>query len=214
MKISRFGENALLLTFGDKISPAVHDQVLIADHLITDQPHPALIETVPAYGSLCLFCDFSKARPASVIAWVKKRLEAKPASHPSGPDKAFDLPIDFGLEAGEDLPLVAKHTGLPVEKVIERFLANPLRLYMYGFAPGFAYLGGLDPALAPPRRETPRPHTPAGSVIIAAGQAGLMPTDMPTGWYVIGRTPICLFDAEQTPPVPFAAGSLLQPIRI
>ena len=37
-----------------------------------------------------------------------------------------------------------------------------------GFAPGFAYLTGLDPALHLPRRATPRTRVPAGVVAIAA----------------------------------------------
>src|SRR6187551_1278672 len=37
-----------------------------------------------------------------------------------------------------------------------------------GFAPGFAYLAGLDPRLHVPRRATPRPRVPARSLAIAA----------------------------------------------
>jgi len=36
-----------------------------------------------------------------------------------------------------------------------------------GFMPGFAYLGGLPDWLAIPRRPSPRPSVPAGSVAIA-----------------------------------------------
>ncbi len=63
------------------------------------------------------------------------------------------------------------------------------RVYMYGFAPGFAYLGGLPKALAVPRRASPRPPHPRNAVVIGGGLAAVATVPMPTGWYVIGATP-------------------------
>ena len=76
---------------------------------------------------------------------------------------------------------------------------------MIGFAPGFPYLLGLDPALAAPRHATPRVRVPAGSVGIAGQQTGIYPGDSPGGWQLVGRTPLSLFDPRRDPP------SLLQP---
>jgi KipI family sensor histidine kinase inhibitor len=71
---------------------------------------------------------------------------------------------------------------------------------MLGFAPGFPYLLGLDPALAMPRRSTPRTRVPAGSVAIGGLQTGIYPQALPGGWQLIGRTPLRMFDpAADTP---------------
>lgn len=56
-----------------------------------------------------------------------------------------------------------------------------------GFAPGFAYLSGLDPRLVKPRRATPRPRVPAGSIGIAGDRTAVYPFDSPGGWNLIGR---------------------------
>ena len=75
-----------------------------------------------------------------------------------------------------------------------------------GFAPGFAYLGGLPAAIATPRRDQPRTAVPAGSVGIGGSQTGIYPLVSPGGWNLIGRTPLRLFDPDRTPPTLLAVG--------
>jgi inhibitor of KinA len=67
-------------------------------------------------------------------------------------------------------------------------------VYFLGFAPGFAYLGGLPGAIATPRLDVPRRRVPAGSIGIAGSQTGVYPFATPGGWRLIGRTPARMFD--------------------
>ena len=61
-------------------------------------------------------------------------------------------------------------------------------------------MGGLDPKLAVPRRNSPRAVVPAGSVAIANEQTVVSPYAISGGWNVIGRTPMVLFDARRPRP--------------
>ncbi|RYE15026.1 MAG: carboxyltransferase domain-containing protein, partial [Sphingobacteriales bacterium] len=79
-------------------------------------------------------------------------------------------------------------------------------VYMIGFVPGFAYLGGLNDLLETPRKTTPRSNVPAGSVGIAGKQTGIYPLATPGGWQLIGRTPLTLFDAATQQPSLLKAG--------
>ena len=117
-------------------------------------------------------------------------------------------------EPAEDLDEAAATLEIAPDTLREIFLAGTYQLGMYGFAPGFSYLSGVDPALAIPRRASPRPPMAAGSVLIAGGMAALSPQAMPTGWYVIGRTPAPLFSPERSPMVPFAVGDTIRFRRI
>ena len=83
-----------------------------------------------------------------------------------------------------------------------RHAAGEYRVLMMGFAPGHAYMGGLDPKLAVPRRASPRAVVPAGSVAIANEQTVVYPYAISGGWNVIGRTPLVLFDADAPAPEP------------
>jgi len=72
--------------------------------------------------------------------------------------------------------------------------------------PGFAYLGGLSPKLATPRRTTPRTVVPAGTVGIGGSQTGVYPLDSPGGWNLIGKTPLAVFDIARPQPALLATG--------
>jgi inhibitor of KinA len=114
--------------------------------------------------------------------------------------------VCYGGVFGPDLEAVAQRHGLAPEELIRLHSEAVYSVYMLGFAPGFAYLGGLPPALATPRRDEPRTAVPAGSVGIGGSQTGIYPLVSPGGWNLIGRTPLRLFDARRTSPTLLAVG--------
>ncbi len=107
---------------------------------------------------------------------------------------------------GEDLTGVAERTGLTVAEVVRRHAAPTYTVACLGFSRGFPYLEGLDPALRLPRRDVPRARVPAGSVAIAAEQAGIYPRATPGGWHLLGTTSAVLFDEAADPPALLAPG--------
>jgi KipI family sensor histidine kinase inhibitor len=108
---------------------------------------------------------------------------------------------------GEDLSDVADLTGLAEAEVVRRHLDGDYVVAFCGFAPGFAYLVGGDPALEVPRRATPRTRVPAGSVALAGEFTGVYPRQGPGGWQLIGRTTATLWDLGQEPPALLAPGT-------
>jgi len=107
------------------------------------------------------------------------------------------LPVVYD---GEDLADVAAEAGLAVSEVIARHTAGAYVSAFCGFAPGFAYLSGLDPALHVSRRATPRTRIPAGSVAIAGEYSAVYPSASPGGWRLLGRTAVPVWDVERDPP--------------
>ena len=105
--------------------------------------------------------------------------------------RSVEIPVRYD---GEDLDDVAEATGLSPADVIERHAAPVYTCAFCGFAPGFAYLVGLDRALHLPRRATPRTRVPAGSVAIAAEYSAVYPSPSPGGWHVIGRSTLAMWD--------------------
>lgn len=87
---------------------------------------------------------------------------------------------------GADLAEVAHRCGLDVPEVVRRHLAVTYTVAFCGFAPGFAYLDGLDPALHLPRREVPRTRVPAGSLAVAGPWTAVYPGSSPGGWHLLG----------------------------
>jgi inhibitor of KinA len=149
--------------------------------------------------------------PANDVAgWLGERVKDAllKAKHNKGASegRTVELPVCYGGEFGPDLATVAEHAKLSPEEVIKRHCAGNYLVYLVGFSPGFAYLGGLAKELATPRHATPRPRVPAGSIGIGGEQTGVYPVSTPGGWNLIGRTPLRLFLPEQDPPVMLRAG--------
>jgi KipI family sensor histidine kinase inhibitor len=114
--------------------------------------------------------------------------------------RQIEIPVQYGGTAGVDLEQVAQHTGLSADQIIQLHAGAEYTVYFLGFVPGFAYLGGLDPRLATPRRAQPRLSVAAGSVAIGGTHTGVYPSACPGGWQLIGRTALSLFDPARDPP--------------
>jgi 5-oxoprolinase (ATP-hydrolysing) subunit A len=99
---------------------------------------------------------------------------------------ARDIEIRVSYD-GPDLDDVARATRLAVSDIVQLHSAATYSVDTIGFAPGFAYLIGLDERLVLPRRATPRPRVPAGSLAIADAFTAVYPFDSPGGWHLIGR---------------------------
>ncbi|SEA78475.1 5-oxoprolinase subunit PxpB [Variovorax sp. YR216] len=108
--------------------------------------------------------------------------------------RRIEIPVVYGGEWGPDLADVAAHTGLTPADVVRRHCEGDYVVYLLGFLPGFAFMGGLAPELATPRRAAPRVAVPTGSVGIGGEQTGIYPMVSPGGWNLIGRTSVPLFD--------------------
>lgn len=137
---------------------------------------------------------------ASLRARLTDALGAAEAGAAADARPAVEIPVCYEAAFAPDLAEVAAASGLTPDEVVRRHAASAHRVLMMGFAPGFAYLGGLDPRLAVPRRATPRPRVDAGAVGIAGGQTAVYPFVTPGGWNIIGRTPLAMFDAGREPP--------------
>jgi KipI family sensor histidine kinase inhibitor len=207
------GDAALLVEFANEISEPVNRQVQALAHTLAQARLPSLGEAVPAYRSLLVHYDplqLSFTDAQEQVAAVAARSEATPLPEPV----LKEIPVVYGGEFGPDVEFVARHNGLSVEQVIRRHAGTTYRVYMLGFSPGFAYLGGLPAALVTPRLPTPRTRVPAGSVGIAGQQTGIYPLATPGGWRLIGRTPRRLFNPAQDPPTLLQAGDLVRFVAI
>ena len=212
------GEDALLLRLGSHIDAGCNREVhALAARLLTDAP-PWLRDCVPAYASLALFIDtdaFDGRDPLpSVRAWLARQQDPAKLPDEAPRTSPIDIPVCYDAEFAPDLAALAAHSGLSPDEVIARHQAPTYQVAMIGFAPGFPYLLGLDPALAMPRLATPRMQVAAGSVGIGGAQAGIYPRESPGGWRIIGRTPLRLFDPARDEPALLAPGQSLRFVAI
>jgi KipI family sensor histidine kinase inhibitor len=197
IRVRPCGDSALTVEFGDIVDPDLNARVLGLDADLARAPVPGVIEIVPTYRSLFVRYDPRGADFAGLASALAARAARAEPVGASG--KTWRVPVVYGGEYGFDLEDVARVRGLSPRELIARHAAARYRIYMIGFTPGFAYLGGLDPAIATPRRETPRAETPAGSIMIGGVQACVQCLAAPSGWHVLGRTPMRNFHPSREP---------------
>ncbi|RVU20319.1 5-oxoprolinase subunit B family protein [Methylobacterium oryzihabitans] len=208
MRLLDAGEAALVVEFGTTVDPAISDRVLALDAALQADPPAGLRETVPTYRSLMVHYDplvLDRAALAERVGALADRPAAARAAAAT-----WTLPCCYDPVVAEDIGAVADLVRRSVAEVAALHAGGAYRLYMYGFAPGFAYLGGLPEALAVSRRATPRPPHPANAVMIGGGLAAVATFSMPTGWYVVGRTPMRLYRPGQDDPFPVGVGDVLR----
>ena len=165
-------------------------------------------ETVPGMNNLMVVFDPLRADGANLKALLRKTWGRTRGC--AVPEDIHDVPVAYGGDAGPDLAHLAAVKGLTTEELVHRHAAPLYSVAAVGAMPGFVYLSGLDPDLAMPRLANPRSGVPKGSVIIGGTQAGIMPVTAPSGWHILGRTPLDLFDPHRTRPALFKPGDRIR----
>ncbi|MBL9213104.1 MAG: 5-oxoprolinase subunit PxpB [Opitutaceae bacterium] len=216
MPVFPLGDSAAVIVLGEAVDARLAARVRAAAEEIGRHPPAGTVDIVPAFASVAVFFDPVQAPPFDVLA---QELEARVARadgvRRSAPVRRVEIPVCYGGDFGPDLAAVAAHTGISAEAVTAQHAGGEYLVHAIGFSPGFPYLGGLPAALATPRRATPRPRVPAGSVGIGGSQTGIYSLATPGGWNLIGRTPRVLFDPARPEPALLRTGDcvVFRPIR-
>ncbi len=156
---------------------------------------PGVRDTIPAYNRLLIEGSPDTWDPDAVEARLREGIRECLRVDPHVPTAdTVVLPACYHPTLGPDLASTARRIGGSVEQVAALHTDRTYLVLATGFAPGWAYLGDTDPALATPRRPTPRQRVPAGSVAIADQRTGVYPTTGPGGWRLLGRVPRSYFD--------------------
>jgi len=189
------GDAALTVEFGREIDPAVNARVLALDARVSGLA--GVVETLPTYRSLLVHYDPAAVDFHALAAALLDLAADLPDIAREG--RLWRIPVVYGGEFGVDLGDIARRHGITPDDLVQRHSAPVYRVYMSGFLPGFAYLGGLDPSIATPRRESPRARTPAGTISIGGVQALVASIEAPSGWHLLGRTPVRNFMLGREP---------------
>ncbi|OLT45561.1 hypothetical protein BJF88_05985 [Cellulosimicrobium sp. CUA-896] len=201
-----YGETAFLVDL-----PGLDAVRTLHRELVADAPDDVL-DVVPAARTVLV--TYARSHGAAAVrAWLDAALDR--ARRTTGP--ADDAPARRGAPVeipvvydGADLADVAAWAGVSVDEVVARHTGRTYEAAFGGFAPGFAYLTGVDPVIAAPRLATPRTRVPAGAVALAADLTAVYPSASPGGWRLLGSTDRQMFDVDRDPPALVAPGDLVR----
>jgi inhibitor of KinA len=199
------GDLALSVELGDDINREVNARVLALEYLIQQRGLSGVTETVPSYRSLLVYYD------PLVVGWdaLTKSLhalwrDARPEVLP--PARTVEVPCCYGADLGFELEAAAEKIGLSPDEVARLHVDADYYVYFVGFTPGLPYMTGMPESLYIPRLVQPRLKTPPGSVSIGGIQCCIYSVESPGGFWVLGRTPLRLYDPQSADPILLRAG--------
>jgi inhibitor of KinA len=203
------GDAAIVVEFEARIDPMINARAIRLAHAVQSAAIAGVRDVVPTYRAVAVYFDPIRTDYRRLVEWLEREA-GRPGITTVEERPPISVPVCYGSELGPDLESVADSANMPSDDVVAIHASATYRVFMLGFAPGFAYMGLLDPRIAAPRHSTPRVRVPAGSVAIAGRQTGVLPIATPSGWQVIGRTPLKPFDVSRSQPFLFEPGDAVR----
>jgi 5-oxoprolinase (ATP-hydrolysing) subunit B len=196
-RLSPSGDSAITVEFARTIDDAANQRVLALDRALSEAAVNGVTESVPTYRSLLVHYDPCRIDFATLGA--KLLALSKTPAPPNRKTRHWRVPVAYGGENGVDLEDVAKTLNTTPDEIVARHVAGDYRVAMIGFTPGWSYLSGLEKILHLPRRQNPRLLTPAGTISIGGVQSGIQCLAGPSGWHLLGRTPVRTYRLHRDP---------------
>lgn len=202
MRLLPCADSGLLVELSDM------DEVLALYAELDEDPPEGVVDMVPAATTLLLTID----RARTDVETLSRRVSTiEVGNHERATMGEVEIPVIYD---GEDLPEVARLTGLDERAVVEAHTGTPWTVAFCGFAPGFGYMVGGDERLQVPRRDNPRTKVPPGSVALAGEFASVYPRESPGGWQLIGRTSLEVWDIHREPPALLVPGTVVRYVEV
>ncbi len=191
------GDSAITVEFSRNIDDVANQRVLALDQMMAREPIAGVTETVPTYRSLLVHYDPAQIgfEPLSAKLAALGQLPIPKVTR----TRRWRVPVAYGGEHGVDLEDVAKALHATPDEIVARHIAGDYRVAMIGFTPGWSYLSGLERSLHISRRQNPRLLTPAGTIAIGGTQTGIQCLAGPSGWHLLGRTPVRTYQLHRDP---------------
>ena len=200
MRFLPAGDLALSVELGDDISVDVNTRVRALEFLIDQKALPGVVETVPTYRALLVYYDPAVIGYEPLCASLATLVEQASATA-MPPAREVELPCCYGGELGPDLEAAARRLDLGVDELVRLHASAEYLVYFIGFTPGLPYMTGAPPQLTIPRLDTPRVKVPASSVAIGGIQCCVYSVESPGGFWLLGRTPLRLYDPGLAEPI-------------
>lgn len=202
-----FGDSALMLRVAGEDSDARRAGASrLRDVLLEVRPY-GVLNVVAGVESLlvefdCLAVNHHQLAQTIRLAVASLGLQD---SEPGPGARDFLIPMVVSEEFSPDLPGVAEELGLSQEAVLAAFTSSVLTINLLAAAMAPMMAGAKFPGQVS-RCAEPRTDVAPGSVMVAGTNAIIQPFPGPSGWKVIGRTPLTVCDIREDPATSYRPG--------
>ena len=209
MKFAPAGDGAVSVEFGEEISLALNTRVRALEYLLQQKAIRGVTETVPSYSALLVYYA-PLVTGYDELTRSLRDLEGGLDAAALPPARVVELPCCYDdPELAFDLEDAAKRLGMSPPELVAAHAGATYHVYFIGFTPGLPYMV-LPERLRIPRRDTPRTSLAPGSVGLGGSQCCIYSVESPGGYWIIGRTPLRLYDPEVADPVLLKPGDTVR----
>lgn len=203
------GEGALRVT-------AVHDDTVArwrAVHTLAEwlQEHPVagVYGSVPTYDSLLIEFNPVQVTAASLAPLIEIALQSgRPAT--THPPRRFVLPVVYGGEHGPDLGFVADYLAISEREVVALHTGEDRVVRCLGGPAASCMIDGPSFSAPIPRLADPRLEVPPNAISVAGTQGVIGPVRAPSGWRLIGLSPVEIMDLTSDRLIPYRPGDIIR----
>lgn len=205
------GEAALRVVF----EGATEEDIWDIAHRVAQRVTPVLADgvygAVPTYDSILVEFDAARQSRRSVVPLLRMLIE-ETLSLPLAPEasRRFVLPVVYGGTHGPDLGFVAEHLGLAEEDVVALHTAEDRVVRCLGGPAASCMIDGPAFTRPIPRLPDPRLEVPPNAVSVAGRQGVIGPVRSPSGWRLIGVSPVAVMDRGSERLVPYRPGDVVR----
>jgi inhibitor of KinA len=183
----------------------VNTRVRALEYLIQQKGVAGVVETVPTFRALLVYYDGARIGYEALCTTLADLAEQS-ASATLPPARLVEIPCCYDPELGLDLVAAAERLDLSVDELVRLHAGAEYLVYFVGFTPGLPYMAGVPERIQLPRLTTPRVKVPAGSAGLGGAQFCIYSVESPGGYWLLGRTPLRLYDPEAVEPTLLRAG--------
>jgi KipI family sensor histidine kinase inhibitor len=176
---------------------------------LNDNPVAGVYGGVPTYDSMLVEFDAARTSFETLAPLIELGLELGASSEEHTPTR-FVLPVVYGGEHGPDLGFVAGHLGIDEDEVIALHTGEDRVVRCLGGPAASCMIDGPSFSAPIPRLPDPRLEVPANAVSVAGTQGVIGPVRAPSGWRLIGLSPVEIMDTASEQLVPYRPGDIVR----
>jgi inhibitor of KinA len=178
----------------------INTRVRALEYLIQQKELTGVVETVPSFRSLLVYYD-----PAVIdydaLCMAIRELAPQADTAVLPPARRVELACCYEPQYGLDVAAAAERLQVSTDELVAEHAGAEYLVHFIGFTPGLPYMSGLPERIHLPRLDTPRTKVPAGSVGIGGTQCCIYSVESPGGYWILGRTPLRLYDPGAPEPI-------------
>ncbi|MGE0220989.1 5-oxoprolinase subunit B family protein, partial [Mycolicibacterium sp.] len=175
---------------------------------LREQRSTGVASVVPTYDAVLVEFDVTVTDAAALMRDIDRfPSSTRSALAPADP-RVLLVPLVVGGPHGPDFESVIERLGLTAREASHQLARCEVTIRCYSSTGSPMTDSPFAGQLA--RLGDPRVSVPQGSVAVAGKQAMIFTVEAPTGWNVIGRSPITLLDADADPIAAYQPGDRIR----